>query len=196
MPFFYRPPIIRKEEIFMQQRTMQATNQNEKGTTSVTAPAIYDRRAVLSKLAVGTAALAGCTLLPEKWLPPLAEFGTLPAHAATSGAQLPDSAVALGYKKSLTIADDGQVMQCDSITQHKIVFPRLGPDYGNSMLLIWSDKNELHVTNSAKMAMNGNISDFRKYQPGGQYSGNNPDIPTMEVYAKRGTHPSSVTMYY
>jgi hypothetical protein len=119
----------------------------------------------------------------------------LPAHAVTSGEKLPDSAVAHGYKNSLTIADTGLIMWCDNIIQHKIVFPKLGPEYGSSMLLIWSDKNELHVSNSAHMAMDGNINDYRKYQPGGPYS-NNPDIPTMEIYAKRGTHPSSVTIYY
>jgi hypothetical protein len=180
----------------MQQEIMKTSNNNERGTTQINAQAIHDRRTVLRKLVVGSAALAGCTLLPEKWLPPLVEFGTLPAHAVTSGEKLPESAVALGFTKSLTVNDVGLIMQCDSINQHKIVFPKLGPEYCSSMLLIWSDKNELYVGNSAKMAMNGDISDFRKYQPGGVYSGYNPDIPSMEVYAKRGTHPSSVTMYY
>ena len=180
----------------MQQKTKQITGQNGLGTINGTAPATHDRRTVLGKLVVGGVALAGCTLLPEKWLPPFAEFGTLPAHAVTSGVKLPDSAVAYGFTKCLTIADSGLIMQCDSINQHKIVFPKLGPEYGRAMLLIWSDNNELHVSNSAKMAMNGDINDYRKYQPGGGYSGYNPDIPTMEVYAKRGTHPSKVSMYY
>ena len=43
------------------------------------------RRSVIKKMAVTTAALAGCGALPEKWTSPLVEFGTLPAHAATSG---------------------------------------------------------------------------------------------------------------
>ncbi|MDU9050174.1 MAG: hypothetical protein Q3M30_15110 [Candidatus Electrothrix sp. Rat3] len=101
-----------------------------------------------------------------------------------------------GYSNTLTLQDSGAVMYCDKILQHKIVFPKLGPQYGSSLLLVWSDGNELYVPDSKDMAMEGNENDYRKYQPGGAYSGNNPDIPTMEVYAKRGTHPSSVTLYY
>ena len=44
-----------------------------------------ERRTVIRKLAVGTAALAGCSLLPAKWTRPILEFGALPAHATTSG---------------------------------------------------------------------------------------------------------------
>lgn len=43
------------------------------------------RREVIKKLALGTAALTGCSLLPDKWATPLVEFGALPAHATTSG---------------------------------------------------------------------------------------------------------------
>jgi hypothetical protein len=43
-----------------------------------------NRRALVKKLAVGTTALAGCSVLPSKWISPLVEFGTLPAHATTS----------------------------------------------------------------------------------------------------------------
>ncbi len=44
-----------------------------------------DRRTVIRKLAVGSVAVAGCSLLPSKWTMPLVEFGALPAHAQTSG---------------------------------------------------------------------------------------------------------------
>ncbi len=43
------------------------------------------RRTVIRKLAVGTAALAGCSILPDKWTTPMMKFGVLPAHAQTSG---------------------------------------------------------------------------------------------------------------
>ncbi|CAK8725511.1 Twin-arginine translocation signal domain-containing protein [Candidatus Electrothrix laxa] len=43
------------------------------------------RRTVIRKLAIGSAALAGCSILPEKWTAPILEFGSLPAHATTSG---------------------------------------------------------------------------------------------------------------
>lgn len=48
-----------------------------------------ERRMVLKKLAIGTAALAGCSVLPGKWTSPLVEFGALPAHAVTSGTSEP-----------------------------------------------------------------------------------------------------------
>ncbi len=49
------------------------------------APDNNDRRKVLKKLAVGTVAVAGCSVLPTKWTSPVVEFGALPAHAVTSG---------------------------------------------------------------------------------------------------------------
>ncbi len=177
-----------------------------------------DRRQVIRKFAVGTAALAGCSMLPERWTTPVLEFAALPAHATTSGeiaaaddavvdATDADAALAAdaaaapaddkrGYSNSLTIQNTGARMSCDSIWQDKFVFSKLGPEYAKSFLIVWSDGNELYVPDSSHMVMNVDQNDFRKYQPGGRYSDNNPDIPTMEVYAKRGTHPDSVTMYY
>lgn len=181
------------------------------------------RRSVIRKMAVGTAALAGCSVLPEKWVTPLAEFGTLPAHATTSGAleaiieelsqgieeseaadaQAADTQTAAalevednrGYDNQLTIENTGRKVSIDKIWRDKFVFPKLGPDYGPKLLIVWSDGRELYVPDSKKMTMYGS-GDERKYQPGGPYSGNNPDIPTMEVYAAMGTHPDSVTLYY
>lgn len=43
-----------------------------------------NRRKIIKKIAAGTAALAGCSVLPDKWTSPLLEFGSLPAHATTS----------------------------------------------------------------------------------------------------------------
>ncbi len=116
--------------------------------------------------------------------------------AAPAAAPVTENNDLRGYSNILTLQDSGAVMSCDKVLQHKIVFPKLGPQYGSSLLLVWSDGNELYVPDSRSMAMEGNENDYRKYQPGGAYSGNNPDIPTMEVYAKRGTHPASVTLYY
>jgi hypothetical protein len=48
-------------------------------------PQNFGRRKAMRKLAVGAVTLAGCSMLPEKWTSPLVEFGSLPAHAATSG---------------------------------------------------------------------------------------------------------------
>ena len=176
------------------------------------------RRSVIRKMAVGTAALAGCSALPEKWVTPLAEFGALPAHATTSGALaaiidelslgIEESEVAeeqaaavpevqdnRGYDNQVTIENKGAKVSIDKIWRDKFVFPKLGPQYGPKLLIVWSDGRELYVPDSKKMTMYGS-GDERKYQPGGPYSGNNPDIPTMEVYAAMGTHPDSVTLYY
>lgn len=157
-----------------------------------TATLVTDRRSVIRKLAVGTVALAGCSVLPAKWTTPLVEFGALPAHAITSG----EVASLYGYANQVEISNTGAKVSVDSILQDKFVFPMLGPDYGPRFLIVWSDGNELVVSDSSRMTMVGSESDARKFQPGGPYSHNNPDIPTMEVYAKRGTHPESVTVYY
>ncbi len=205
----------------------------------ITNPVNQDRRSILRKLALASAAMAGCSAMPDRWIPPLLKFSTLPAHAATSNTiekiereikkiideqeqnnppvdtsteslpeeQRPAETPKLtpeaependlrGYTTKLVMPYIGARMACDGVWQDKIVFPKLGPQYGKSMLLVWSDGNELTVPDSSHMIMKGGQNDYRKYQPGGSYSGNNPDIPTMEVYAKRGTHPSSVTLYY
>ena len=176
------------------------------------------RRSVIRKMAVGTAALAGCSALPTKWVTPIAEFGVLPAHATTSGAldaiieelslgieesqtaeeqaeATPEVEDNRGYSNQLTIENTGKKVSIDKIWRDKFVFPKLGPEYGPKLLIAWSDGNELYVPDSKKMTMYGS-GDERKYQPGGPYSGNNPDIPTMEVYAAMGTHPDSVTLYH
>ncbi len=44
-----------------------------------------NRRTLLKKLAVGTATVTSFSILPDKWTSPIVEFGTLPAHAITSG---------------------------------------------------------------------------------------------------------------
>jgi len=101
-----------------------------------------------------------------------------------------------GKDNSVTVYYDGVQVEFDGIWQNKFVFSKLGPKYGRSFTLVWSDGYELHVPDATQMTMNAQNDDFRKYQPGGPYSANNPDIPTMEVYAKRGTLPESVTLYY
>lgn len=183
-----------------------------------------NRRAVIGKMAAGTAVLAGCSVLPDKWVSPLIDFGSLPAHATTSGAVeaiveelrqgINESETATtagattatssevssdedmrGYANKITVNNNGAKISIDKILRDKFVFPKLGPQYGPKLLVVWSDGRELSVPDSKKMTMYGG-GDERKYQPGGSYSGNNPDIPTMEVYAAIGTHPESVTVYY
>ena len=183
-------------------------------------PINTERRKIIRKFAVGTAALAGCSVLPEKWTIPVLELAALPVHATTSGdiaetaKEVADSAAKdaaaaeaaaaddaadddlRGYSNSLTIENTGDKMSCDSIWQDSGDGQTNGQRPTANCLIVWSDGNELYVPDSTHMTMDVDQNDFRKYQPGGRYSGNNPDIPTMEVYAKRGTHPDSVTMYY
>lgn len=101
-----------------------------------------------------------------------------------------------GYTDKLVLLNNGAKMSCDSIWQDKFVFQGLGPEYGDHFLIVWSDGKELYVPNSSQMIMDVRPGDYRKFQPGGVYSDNNPDIPSMEVYAARGSHPESVTIYY
>ena len=71
----------------------------------------------------------------------------------------------------------------------KFVFPKRGPDYTDKPFTIeFSDGNKLHIDNPTQMRM---TPDNMKYQPGYPYT---PDesIKTMEVYARRGTHPEWV----
>jgi hypothetical protein len=166
-------------------------NGAERGSVA-NVPEDQARRSVLKKLAAGTVVLAGVSALPDKWTMPLVEFGALPAHAVTSG----ETEGMYGFVTKMTIQNTGDKMSCDSIWQDRFVFPGYGPDYGPRMLIVWSDGNTLDVPDTSRMVMDVNENDFRKFQPGGPYSGNNPDIPTMEVYAARGTHPESVTIYY
>uniref|UniRef100_UPI0040574C38 hypothetical protein n=1 Tax=Candidatus Electrothrix sp. TaxID=2170559 RepID=UPI0040574C38 len=61
------------------------TDKNAPSPQSINQEKNISRRTVLRKLAVGSAALAGCSVLPNKWTTPIIEFGSLPAHATTSG---------------------------------------------------------------------------------------------------------------
>lgn len=164
--------------------------------SNATTPGVNkERRAVIRKLATGTAVLAGCSVMPAQWTKPFVAFGTLPAHATTSGDADGDADEDMhGYENSLTIKNTGAKVSVDRILQDKFVFPQDGPKYGKSFLIVWSDDHQLYVPDSKHMILRP-APDARKYQPGYPYS-SNPDIDTMEVYAKRGTHPESVTLYY
>ncbi|MEE4250241.1 MAG: hypothetical protein V2I38_06605, partial [Alcanivoracaceae bacterium] len=69
------------------------------------------RRTVIRKLAIGSAALAGCSMLPEKWMTPVMEFGSLPAHAITSGEfkEALDTVVAAATSEAPKEAQDAAV---------------------------------------------------------------------------------------
>ena len=90
----------------------------------------------------------------------------------------------------IVIQNTGKKMSWNGYLYDKFVFPKKGPEYTDKPFDIYfSDGNHLQVRDPKKMAM---TPDNMKYQPGGEYSNNNPDIPTMEVYARRDTHPKWV----
>ena len=93
-------------------------------------------------------------------------------------------------KNVITIMNTGAKMSWNSYHYDKFVFPKCGPEYtSKSFHIEFADGNVLHVANPASMTM---TPDNMKYQPGGRWSGNNPEIPTMEVYARKDTHPEWV----
>ena len=90
----------------------------------------------------------------------------------------------------IVIRNTGAKMSWNGYPYDKFVFPKCGPEYTNQPFYIeYSDGNMLNVSNPEHMAM---TPDNMKYQPGCKWSGNNPDIPTMEVYARKDTHPAWV----
>ena len=60
-------------------------NENKMKTSPENAPTSGDRRKAIKKIAVGVGVLAGYSVLPEKWIPPIVGRIVLPAHAQTSG---------------------------------------------------------------------------------------------------------------
>ena len=95
-----------------------------------------------------------------------------------------------GGSNEIVIRNTGAKMSWNSYRYDKFVFPKCGPEYTNQPFYIeYSDGNRLSVSSPEHMAM---TPDNMKYQPGCKWSGNNPDIPTMEVYARKDTHPAWV----
>ncbi|SDO95475.1 hypothetical protein [Desulforhopalus singaporensis] len=65
------------------------------------------RRSALKKMAVGAGAVAGISLLPDKWSIPVVESIVVPAHAETSGpAPLPSVTVTIINNSSLGVGFD------------------------------------------------------------------------------------------
>ena len=176
-----------------------------------------NRRSLVHKLAVGSAAIACCSVLPEKWSTPLVEFGSLPAHATTSGTinavieeleehltteeeaaleealsdvetQQKSEAETRGYASTHRINNSGMIY-IDGILRSKFIYGGYGTDFGRSILIVFSSGVELFVPNTSNDV---NSATGKGYRPGGKH----PEIPTMEVYADIGDHPGYITIYY
>ena len=142
-----------------------------------------DRRSVLRKMAVGAVAVAGCSMVPDKWTTPLAEFAVLPAHAATSG-----YAADPPFTKTEVIEKSG-VISIDKILRPKFVSPKLGKDYGSSMKIVFDTGGEIHVPNTSQDVI---TKEHRVYRTGGRRR----DIPTMEVYAEPKSRASKIIIHF
>ena len=140
------------------------------------------RREAIRKLAVGAAALAGVSVLPDRWTAPLAEFGCLPAHAATSG-QAKDST-----EKTEVIPKSGYI-SIDKVLRPKFISKKLGPDYGKSMRIEFDAGGVIHVPDTRHDVI---TKEERVYRPGGTRA----EIPTMEVYDHPKSKATSITIYY
>jgi len=100
-----------------------------------------------------------------------------------------------GYTNFLINSIPDTNLSYNSVMQRRHTFSGVGPDYGKNLLIQWESGKTLKVPDTAHMVMYGEPG-FRKYQPGGKYSHNNKDIPTMEVYAARGDWEKSVTIFF
>ena len=119
----------------------------------------HKRRVLVQKIAVSSAALACCSIIPAQWSRPLIEFGTLPAHATTSAptisdiikliedevapAEKPDqtdpAATSAGdslYNKTERIDYSGDI-SIDKILRRKFASDKVGTQYGKSMRIVF-----------------------------------------------------------
>ena len=153
------------------------------------------RRSAIRKLAVGAAALAGCSVLPEKWTAPLVEFAFLPAHAATSGAAAggatkADTKADSPYTKTEVIPKAGYI-SIDKVLRPKFISKKIGKQYGKSIKIVFNTGGVIYVPDTAHDVI---TREDRVYRSGGKPS--YPDIPTMEVYAEPKSKATSITIHY
>lgn len=170
----------------------------------------HKRRKIVRKIAVGSAALACCSVIPEKWTTPIVEFGSLPAHATTSGAiadildqleaeiaqdadtaENSDTETSNGYNSSERIDRTGDIY-IDGIIRSKYVSDKIGTAYGSSLNIVFSNGDELYVPNTSEDI---NTVEGRAYRPGGGLT-YHKDVDYMEVYADLYEHPAYITVYY
>ena len=146
------------------------------------------RRTAIRKLAVGAAALAGCSMLPDKWTSPLIEFGSLPAHAVTSGAAQQTAAATTETLKTEVIQKSGYI-SIDKVLRPKFVSPKMGWDYGKSIRIVFNTGGEIIVGDTRHDVI---TRENRVYRTGGRRA----NIPTMEVYAEPKSKATYITIYY
>lgn len=149
------------------------------------------RRTIVRKIAVGSAALACCSVVPAKWTTPLLEFGALPAHATTSGT--PKSPPNSPYNKTERINRSGDI-SINKILRRKFASKKLGTAYGKSMRIEFNTGGVMNIPDTSKDV---NV-DKRGYRPGGPICSHHSakEIPAMEVYAEPGSKATYITIHY
>ncbi|WP_319549708.1 hypothetical protein [Desulfogranum marinum] len=170
----------------------------------------HKRRKIVRKIAVGSTALACCSVIPDKWTTPLVEFGSLPAHATTSGLEATLQAAVEDVEAEIervtgadeaaeeepessnseTISRTGPIY-IDGVIRSKFVSDKLGPQYGPSLKIVFDSGEVLYVPDTKKDVNQGGMG----YRPGGNYT-YHKDVHKMEVYAKPGSSARSITIYY
>ncbi|MDU9048061.1 MAG: hypothetical protein Q3M30_04380 [Candidatus Electrothrix sp. Rat3] len=122
------------------------------------------RRTVIRKLAIGSAALAGCSMLPKEWTTPVMEFGSLPAHAITSGEikealdkivatatsevpeEVEDSAVAAARSEEAAVPEETQNIAAAGTGKFSLVFSQ--SVMACASCGIWFDSAKLTIKHS------------------------------------------------
>ena len=170
--------------------TQQENSKKQESQTVVrvttTESSNFGRREAIRKLAVGAATLAGVSVLPDRWTAPLAQFGCLPAHAATSGQVKKEESTELKE-----VIPKSGVISIDKILRPKFISDKRGPDYGKSMRIEFNTGGVIRVPDTRHDVI---TRDEQIYRPGGKSS--HPDIRTMEVYAEPRSKATSITIYY
>ena len=168
-------------------------------------PANQSRRKAIKKIAVGVGALAGYSVLPEKWTRPIIGQIVLPAHAETSGTtaaaeQAPAAApVATGDYNTTEVHSLRNFAGND---KQFTWLPQTGASYGGPVKFVFGGGcGELHVPNaSVTHGADGNSSNHNQafyfcgtdFAPGTRENNAN----RASVFAPPGCNAGSVTMYY
>ncbi|MBM9537996.1 hypothetical protein [Desulfobulbus alkaliphilus] len=166
----------------MPHQTTDKTQQTDTITTAKSSeqqisPQVDDkgRREVLKKIAVGTTALAGLSLLPTRWTTPLVEFGALPAHATTSAVETEEEEwIKIHWEGNPRETSESRdrtwwtrIHGGDYKPWHrKFPLPRWIDDKPRRLEFVFSDGTKFSVPNSTKMRMNSRGPKYNPEKPG------------------------------
>lgn len=155
---------------------------------------VFERRQVIKKMVAGAGAIAGFSVLPQKWTRPIVGKTVLPAHAATSG---PDALSSSAYNAT-------EVYTLKSLPGNNKRFTWLnqtGSNYGGAVKFDFGTGETLTVPNAAvSHGADGNKKNYNQayyfcgtdFKPGeAEYNGGR-----ASVFTPPGSNATSVTVYY